>query len=307
MSEKKPANIVSATVSKTVENKALRSGCAVAAPFFQTRNYDLFKFFPENRPVIPSHVAQLEESMRERYEPRIVVVTPRDGAYFLVDGQHGFTAARNLKLPIYFQIVENLTIDDVVRLNRKNKSWGAADYLYHYCAREYSDYIRIRDFRSEHLLDEINITDAINIIKSSSRNKEGYGIRCGWTMDSYKDGTLKVTDDEIAGAVEFAAHLLEIEKCVGPHWKKRNFLSALHLIYCQKGYRKVRMAEKMRKYGKTVLSDRSSLTIVSYGNAIEDIYNKASRQGEGDIFVNWKELDSKGAINTDDAADAVEE
>ena len=293
-------NIVSPALPRSLEHK-LEKHSQAAAPYFTTKHYGMFKFYPENRPVRPSHVAQLQESMKERYLPRIIICTIPSGetSLFIVDGQHGFEAAKGLGLPIYYSVVEGLTVEDMVRLNKKNRSWTPADYLHHYCVRGYKPYLALKKYREKVLLDEVAISDCISIVSMNLGNP-GSGI-----MEKFRDGKYEITESQLDRAEEFGSHLLEFEPYT-KHWNKSNFIRALMHFFRNTEYNRRVMIEKVKRYGKTILPVAAS-SIIGYGDTLEDVYNKFARK-DSEIFINWKEVESRNPDNgkEDNGGDADE-
>ena len=72
-----------------------------------TTNYSMFKFKHGNRPVDQSHVKKLITSMTEVYVPQTIYVNKR---HEITDGQHRFTAAKALGLPITYIVTDQRNI-----------------------------------------------------------------------------------------------------------------------------------------------------------------------------------------------------
>ena len=98
--------------------------------YFETKNYSIFKFLNGNRNLELPHLKRLTESMTEMYLLSIIVVNEH---FELIDGQHRFTAAQHLGLPIHFIIKTGYGLKEVQRLNTNSSVWNKKTYLESYC------------------------------------------------------------------------------------------------------------------------------------------------------------------------------
>jgi len=108
-----------------------------------TNDYNMFKRCKGNRQINKLHVKRLKESMSEEFIPMPIIVNEKNE---IIDGQHRFTAAKELGLDIPFIKVNKLGKNQIHRLNTNSKNWNGKDYLYDYCEMGMSDYIVYRDF-----------------------------------------------------------------------------------------------------------------------------------------------------------------
>jgi len=127
---------------------------------YSSRNYSLFKTFDFNRPIDKNHVKKLKKSMLKRgfISTLIVVLTDifdDDGNryYYLLDGQHRFTAAKELGIPIEFRVVE---VDDelelaefIVDVNTSAKTWGTNQYVHIWSTLKVAEYMKFKTIMEE--------------------------------------------------------------------------------------------------------------------------------------------------------------
>lgn len=116
---------------------------------YQTTNYDLFHLLPENRPVDPGHVRKLVAMITKT---NLLKVKPLDVTTTMgvIDGQHRLAAARELGLPIYYKISQQLSEQDITTLNVAQKNWTGADYLHYWTVKGNPDYRAMTDFMKRH-------------------------------------------------------------------------------------------------------------------------------------------------------------
>ena len=79
--------------------------------YFESTDYSIFKLLPFNREVDKAHVKTLVESMRLhgfKGVSQIIRTKIIDGTeqFYIVDGQHRIAAAKQLGLPIRFELTE---------------------------------------------------------------------------------------------------------------------------------------------------------------------------------------------------------
>ena len=98
----------------------------------KTTDYDKFNLKFGNRPIDNAHVKKIMRSMTEEFINVPIAVNKR---YEIVDGQHRFTAAKALGLPIFYRFAtENLL--SIRRMNQNTKNWTINDFLASYVAIE---------------------------------------------------------------------------------------------------------------------------------------------------------------------------
>ena len=108
----------------------------------ETYEYDLFSFLDGNRPVNSSNYKKLKASMTEKLLMCPIIVNEK---YEIIDGQHRYSASKELGLPIRYIVVEGYDLKDVKRYNVVSKNWKLTDFLnmhasegkYSYVAFEY--------------------------------------------------------------------------------------------------------------------------------------------------------------------------
>lgn len=115
-----------------------------------TQNYSMFRFRPDNRPLTPSHVQKLIASIKYKnmLEFRPIII---DADGYVIDGQHRLEAARQLSVPIYYDIVKECKKEDMIALNVA-QSWGLVDYFNFYVQNKFPEYVKMENFCKKHAL-----------------------------------------------------------------------------------------------------------------------------------------------------------
>jgi hypothetical protein len=93
-----------------------------------TKDYHLFKFFDANRETKPKHIESLvnDPTFTKNFYTCPIVVNDK---YFIIDGQHRFKAAQKLDCGVYYTILQDAVMTDIINRNVKQKGWVIIDYL----------------------------------------------------------------------------------------------------------------------------------------------------------------------------------
>lgn len=226
-----------------------------------TTDYDVFTIDPSNRPINPKHVEKLKRSIEKRNMLRSypIVVSAEDGKWVIRDGQHRFTAARELGVPIYYTFNDEMTADDVPGINEPQRAWMMSDYLHHYCKRGVPEYLKFRDFLRKYPW--MSMPTALGLCM--------YGDR---TVNNFKNGGYICNDMEFAEQAAQAA--LQFSRWV-PFYRETVFVQAVGQLLEHEGYSQERMMRKM-----DFLSTRlvKCVNVEEYMKVFNAIYNHQTRE-----------------------------
>lgn len=118
----------------------------------ETKNYEIFKFYPGNRPIDQSNLDNLilSISTKNLLPERPIVINE---SFYVLDGQHRLEAAKRLNLPVSFVKKEGGNFKDIILLNSNQKNWKLDDYLRLFADGEkMPEYILLKDFMNRHHL-----------------------------------------------------------------------------------------------------------------------------------------------------------
>lgn len=117
--------------------------------FWSTKDYDKFSRDAANRELVPDHVEELVEAIREKNLLReYPIVVDKD--FCIIDGQHRWQVAKILGVSLYYIMTDRMSIDDVASTNSQRRGWSAVNYLHYYCVNGVADYISLREFWTSH-------------------------------------------------------------------------------------------------------------------------------------------------------------
>lgn len=115
----------------------------------KTTKYERFKFINSNRTVNHAHVLALSRSIQGNnlLERRPIEVNEK---MEVIDGQHRLEAAKLLKLPIYYMVIEGFSAQDIITLNTVVKIWDVYDYAQHWVSQGDTTYLEYLKFRKDY-------------------------------------------------------------------------------------------------------------------------------------------------------------
>lgn len=133
-----------------------------------TKQYEMFFLRDDNRKKIDSsHVEKIRKSIecKNLLHIRPIVVNSK---MEVMDGQHRLKAAQLLGTEVYYEVCEELDINDIVYLNT-SKSWILADFLNFHVKNGKEEYIKLNSFIQS---EKITFKMAISIFVGESFNKK---------------------------------------------------------------------------------------------------------------------------------------
>jgi len=171
---------------------------------FETKNYSQFHFIEGNRELYTG-TAQMNDllaDMKSKGQLMPILVTLRDGKYFVLDGQNRLFACESLDISVQFYLLPfTLALLVITQsLNTKRANWSWKQFLHMYVTLHIDSYILY-----EKLLDKYPIGhSAMLAVLFNRRNVEGGGS----DTKVFRDGELKIPTYSLARIEERADELL---------------------------------------------------------------------------------------------------
>lgn len=98
-----------------------------------TINYDLFHFYPHNRPVNDKRLKGLEDSVLKHPELAMIFPIIVDSEYNIYDGQRRFTVWKKHGMPIYYRFYDELTNGrSIIHCNNAPIKWSLEEMFISY-------------------------------------------------------------------------------------------------------------------------------------------------------------------------------
>lgn len=114
----------------------------------QTKDYHIFKLREDNRQLVPLHVRRLKMLIEQKNDLHLFPIIVNSNME-IVDGQHRFTAAQELSLPIYYVIDDEYDPFKMIQFNTTQNRWTLEDYLNYWARNGVEDYLKLEDFKKE--------------------------------------------------------------------------------------------------------------------------------------------------------------
>lgn len=158
-----------------------------------TKDYNLFQTYESNRALRPKHVDTLaaDKTFPDKFCTSPIVVNSN---YYIIDGQHRFSAAVKLKIPIYYIIDPTASEDDIRIRNSQLKAWDGLEFVRFYSNKNKSYQIFL-DIKEKHYLNKSIITAGILKICGMRRIKFFYEFKNGkLNIEKYKEDLITFFD-----------------------------------------------------------------------------------------------------------------
>lgn len=187
-----------------------------------TKNYDMFKTLLGNRIFNPNLLIELKKSFKRKnlfpYRPILV-----NEKMEVIDGQHRLNIAKELKIPVYYNILPGGNLEDVRLLNSGMRRWSYRNYLESYVDLKVESYQVLANFIKKY---QLPISISVLILEDMEDTISADGN----LINRFKDGEFQVKDLE--KAEEFANTLNHIGMYMeGVFWRTRDFIAAYAFLY----------------------------------------------------------------------------
>lgn len=222
----------------------------------ETRDYDKFQFLVPNREQSRGHVENLKAAFEEvgnltRVQPILV-----NEKWEIIDGQHRFTAAKELEQPIFYTVHPGLGIHEARSMNILHRGWTIDDYAQSYAKSGNKNYQKYLQLKEDYGFNNSITMTYIEGITGRQR-----------LFKDFRDGEFVVKDE--AAAAERLEKLSEaVEKL--PLLHNRTIALAFLRIMQAEDYNHATMLKKLDKYGYKL---RKVDELEANLRQLEDLYN----------------------------------
>lgn len=235
----------------------------------ETKDYTLFKRIQGNRDINKNHLDKLSASIMENNMMQVNPILVNE-QYEIIDGQHRFEICKLNNFPIFYTVVEEANLRDVLLLNSNNKPWMLKDYLKTYVSLNNQHYKALEAFMEKYGL---GITLSVCLLSGSSIPQGGSAM-----IKQFKSGNFNVSQFE--NAVKMVNSVNKFTDYADARvLKDRAFFEAIRIIL---SYVEVREVIASFEKSKDHISPQFSTT--DYLRIIEGVYNKNRRQEDYERF-----------------------
>lgn len=222
----------------------------------ETMDYDKFSFLEANRDQSRGHIEVLKAAFEEignltKVQPILV-----NDKLQIVDGQHRFTACKELGQPIYYTMVEGLGVNEARSMNLLHRTWRVDDFAKSYAMsgdKNYQRYINLKeDYGFRHSV----------ILAFIQNTPEKAGV-----FKEFREGDFVIQDEEAAvERLEYLSQAVELSPIVSYRPLSLALLRAMQ----SDNFDPARMLDKLKKYGHKLERIEN---VESNLRQLEDLYN----------------------------------
>lgn len=133
----------------------------------QTKEYEIFDVCFANRAINQSLVKQIKASILSKNLLHLHPITVNENME-VMDGQHRLEAAKELGVPIYYQMEKGLEEKDIILINANQKNWSMMDYFSYWGLQRKYAYTQIVNLHNELNL-SLNILTKVLCKKSNNK------------------------------------------------------------------------------------------------------------------------------------------
>jgi hypothetical protein len=224
---------------------------------YDSKQYDAFKL-SNNRPVDRNRVEKLKKDIKENdYGKSFPIIISKSGN--IRDGQHRFTARKELKLPIYFHVSEQtLNLDAVAKTNSMQKAWSTDDHILSRANSGQKTFKAIENFA---IANGLKPSQAISFFRGDGSSNVRKGILRGEIVD--------ISQSQINEAQKIL-NVWKSFRVYIPKMDYRSAVSACKKLVKTRGYNHDRMIHQINKNPRKFVPCVDS---VMYLQMFEEVYN----------------------------------
>lgn len=147
-------------------------------------NYKKFKLIKGNRPIVKGKVKNIVDSYRGGLDlfPYCPILINRED--YVIDGQHRLEACKELKKPVHYCVVGNITLQQIAIMNAVGSKWKQSDYFNCYIENGNKDYLALQFFMDKYSL---GLSTAMQLLSTGAANSKGGGNTEDFKMGLFKN------------------------------------------------------------------------------------------------------------------------
>ncbi len=230
---------------------------------YKETNYDLFKKLLGNREVGDERVNAIIESIKKiGYQPVPLLVNEK---FEVIDGEGRLEACKRLSLPIYFEIKENIGIEECIAMNIKMRNWVLIDFINSFAVQENSNYVSLLNYKNKFpKLTEVEIAMCLSNAKSRNIDRP------------LRDGSYKIIEtEETIGCLNFINSV--VDKLDSIKGGRQEFTQVLVGLYKLNLIDEDRMRDSICNHSSTI---KPAYSIVAALTELQTVYNHRRRYNE---------------------------
>lgn len=173
---------------------------------FFTKDYRRFIKVKGNRMLNKKKIKRIKDDITAgldllRYCP--IIVAEKGGQLEIIDGQHRFAVATELKSHVWYIVADELTLLEIAKMNSNTEKWKNKDFIHCYASQGNSNYTIIDEFMKKYGF-PLSVTVGL-LTKGSILNDGGSGA----IKEDFQGGNVRVTHE--AEAQKIAETVMQFE------------------------------------------------------------------------------------------------
>ena len=165
-------------------------------------------------------------------EEQLIIPIVVNEKYEIIDGQHRYTACKDLGKPVYFYMVRGYGLNQVKRANIASSNWKKENYLDMFVAENNEVYKEFEEIKERYDLNISNLLKIFAIVQEKQNARVGYEFENGtFTLDGKMEVLRFLTALEDFNFFKF--------------YKSNNFLIAFTRLYFKSEYDHDKMKTKL--------------------------------------------------------------
>lgn len=223
---------------------------------YKTKDYNMFNFRQDNRPLVDSHVKELMDSMRSNgwIQGSYVVVNDK---MEVIDGQHRLMSGMELGLPIIFTIEKGTGFDTIQKLNTKQKNWTKHNHIDGFVKKGNQNYIILDKYMKKY--PEFKLTEMLMFLGNTQTNI---------SKEVFEDGGFEVKSTSICDM--WINNLMSLKGYFPKYYNKSIFVRSILRVMKKEGFV---FSEFLHKVQLRPTMLQPCGTVEQYVELIETIYN----------------------------------
>jgi hypothetical protein len=228
-----------------------------------TSDYSQFRMINGNRELNAAKIKRIQKDIAAgldvlRYCP--ILVTKDSEKFKIVDGQHHFWVAKELKKPVFFVVVEKeIDLHGIAKINSNTETWKNKDYINCYAQQGNEHYLKIQQFMDKW---QMSFSLCLRLLSYGLGGEGGTDA-----AEAFKSGRWTVKKEK--EATELASLCKLFDKF--PEWRSAAFVTAISKVM-QGG--KCDIAALLKKFEKNPEMLTRQTNYKDYLTNLENIYNK---------------------------------
>jgi len=223
---------------------------------YKTKDYNLFNFRPDNRPIVQSHVKELMDSMSQHgWEKGSYVVV--NEKMEVIDGQHRLMSGMELGLSIIFTIEKGSNFETIQTLNTKQKNWTKYNHIESFVTKGNQNYIILQKYMKK--FPDFKLTEMLMFLGNTQSNIH---------KSVFEDGGSEVRSTDIAD--KWINNLLCLKGYFPKYYNKSIFVRSILRVLKKEDFK---FSEFLHKVQLRPLMLQPCGTVEQYVEMIEKIYN----------------------------------